>query len=127
MRKVAAFVAALFLALFLGMLAADVTYAQAEPALLRARGVLVAYDAETLEVSVRERKVVRVYAVIPEGDDPEVETRVSIEGSPARLGDLEAGAPIMVSWRHDPSDADRREAVRLEVPKIPRSYREDFR
>jgi len=124
-RKVAAAAA-----LCIGIVVAASAVAQREelaPGTLRAKGAFVAYDAEAQTVSVRERKVIRVYAVIPEGDDPEAETRVAIEGERARLGDLEAGAPIVVSWRKDPKDAARREAFRLEVPKIPRSYREDLR
>jgi hypothetical protein len=120
---------AFFFAFFVEMVAAGSAFAQTEaaPALLRAKGVFVAYDAAAPAVSVRERKVVQVYTVIPEGDDPESETRVSIEGKPARLGDLEAGAEVVVSWRHDPGDAARREAMRLEVVKVPGAYREELR
>ena len=104
--------------------AATLAGAETTSKTLRARGAFVAYEAEAKVVSIRERTVVRSYAVREEGTDATV---VTIEGRSARLTDLEAGSPLLVSWQRDPSDSAGRVALALEVPKIPKSFREDLR
>jgi hypothetical protein len=121
--------AAALLAGFIALVSASAGFSEpgSDSTLLRAQGAFVAYDADAETVSVRERKVIRRYAVVAEDVGSQVATKVSIEGSRARLEDLEAGAAILVSWRPDPSDPKRRLAIALEVPQIPKSYLEDFR
>ena len=50
-----------------------------------------------------------------------------IESAPARVSDLVSGAPIIVFWQPDDSDRTRRVAHKVEVPTIPKSYRDDLR
>jgi hypothetical protein len=121
--------AAALIAGFIALVFANAGFSEpdSDSTLLRAQGAFVAYYAEAATVSVLERKVIRQYAVVAEDVDSQVATRVSIEGSRARLEDLEDGAPILVFWRPDPSDPRRRVAIALEVPQIPKSYLEDFR
>jgi hypothetical protein len=92
---------------------------------MRARGVFVEHDAAAGTVSVEERGRVRSYALL--AGDESGETQVVIESSPSRISDLVSGAPVVVSWRHDDEDRTRRIAHRIEVPMIPKSYRDDFR
>lgn len=89
-----------------------------------ARGVFVDYDRDSGNVTVRERGVQRTYVL---RDDDEARTRVIIEGNEVGPERLEAGSPIVISWRPDPVDASRRQALELEVPKIPKSFREELR
>ena len=50
-----------------------------------------------------------------------------IESAPSRVSDLVSGAPVIVSWRPDDEDPTRRAAHKIEVPMIPKSYRDDLR
>jgi hypothetical protein len=98
---------------------------EAEPRLIRAQGVFVEYDASLGIISLKERGRVRIYALL--AGDENGETEVVIESAPSRVSDLVAGAPIIVLWRPDDEDSTRRVAHKVEVPTIPRSYRDDFR
>jgi len=89
-----------------------------------ARGVFVGHDADAGSVTVRERGVERVYLL---RDDDDARTVVTIEGSPSEAERLEAGSPIVVSWRPDPGDAAKRQARALAVPRIPKSFHEELR
>jgi hypothetical protein len=115
------------LVLSCGLVAALPARAQSgsEPRLARARGVFVEYDAAAGTVSVKERGQVRTYALLP--GDESGETRVVIESNPSRVSDLVSGSPVIVSWRPDAADPTRHVAHAIEVPVIPKSYRDGFR
>ena len=55
------------------------------------------------------------------------ETEVTIESESARVSDLEEGALVILAWRRHAEDRERRVAIRIEVPRIPKSFREDLR
>jgi hypothetical protein len=98
---------------------------ESPPQLLRARGVLLEYDAAAESISVKESGRVRSYFLLAGQDAGE--TEVVIESAPARVSDLRPGAPIIVSWRPDDGDRTRRVVHKVEVPTIPKSYRDDLR
>ena len=92
---------------------------------MRARGVFLEHDAAAGTVSIEERGQVRSYALL--AGESSGETRVVIESAPSRVSDVVSGAPVIVSWRPDDDDRTLRVAHEIEVPMIPKSYRDDFR
>ena len=117
--------AAALTALVLGAGFAAVAEDEARPAARKARGVFVEYDSDAGTLSVRERGRLETYALLDPG--AAAETEVSIESEPARVSDLEPGAPVIVTWRLDADDRERRVALRIEAPAIPKSFHEGLR
>ena len=119
--------AAAVLVLLCGLTTAAPAGSQTESAsrLARAQGVFLEHDRAAGVISLKERGQVRIYALLP--GDESGETEVVIESAPARVSDLVSGAPIIVFWQPDDLDRTRRVAHKVEVPKIPKSYRDDLR
>ena len=115
------------LVLLCGLAAAPPAQSQTEspPRLMRARGVLLEHDPAAGSISVEERGRAQTYTLLAGGE--EGETKVVIESAPSRVTDLVSGAPVIVSWRPDDEDRTRRVAYEIEVPMIPKSYRDDLR
>jgi hypothetical protein len=113
--------------LILVFLATGTALAQsdARPGSRKARGIFVEYDPGAETVAVREHGKLRLYALLADGDRGE--TVVSIQSESARVSELEAGAPVIVSWHPDAENRERRVATRIEAPTIPKSFREDLR
>jgi len=91
----------------------------------RAQGVFFEYDAVAGIISLKEKGRVRIYHLLP--GDESGKTEVVIESAPARAADLVPGAPTIVFWLPDGEDHTRRVAHKVEVPKIPKSYPDNFR
>jgi hypothetical protein len=117
--------AALVLVCGLALAAPARSQTESEPRLMRAQGVFFEHEAARGIISLKERGQVRIYALLP--GDESGETEVVIESAPARVSDLVSGAPVIVFWRPDDEDRTRRVAHKVEVPRIPKSYRDDFR
>ena len=118
--------AAVALVLLSGLVAAPLARSQTEsaPRLMKARGVFLEYDGAAETISLKERGRVRSYALL--AGDEDGETEVVIESAPSRVSDLVSGAPVIVSWWPDDEDRTRRVAHKIEVPTIPKSYRDDL-
>jgi hypothetical protein len=52
-------------------------------------------------------------------------TTVTMNGKVAKFDDVKPGMVVIVYWKPDPADATRRNARKMDVPKIPKELQED--
>jgi len=108
-----------------GWLALAVAPAHAEEAKSeRAAGKLVSYDASAQTVVVKEKGKDQAYQVKAEGTVL-TRTTLTMNGKVAKFDELKPGMIVIVYWKPDASDASKRYARKIDVPKIPKEFQED--
>lgn len=108
----------------IALLAAGSASAEPRGETRQTNGKLVAYDAAAQTITVKEKGREQVYEVKAEGSVL-TRTTVTMNASPAKMADLQPGMIVIVYWKPDAADADRRVARKIDVPRIPREFQED--
>ena len=90
----------------------------------RANGKLVSYDASAQTIVVKEGGKEQPYQVKAEGSVL-TRTTVTMNGKVAKFDDVKPGMVVIVYWKPDPADATRRNARKMDVPKIPKEFQEE--
>lgn len=90
----------------------------------RTNGRLVSADAAAKTIVVKEKGKEQSYAVTPEGSVL-TRTTVTMNGKAARFAELKPGMLVIVYWKPDATDASKRYARKIDVPRIPREFQED--
>ena len=100
------------------------THAANEVKSERSNGKLVSYDAAAQTIVVKEGGKEQPYQVKAEGSVL-TRTTVTMNGKVAKFDDVKPGMVVIVYWKPDPADATRRNARKMDVPKIPKELQED--
>ena len=90
----------------------------------RSNGKLVSYDAAAQAIVVKEGGKEQPYQVKAEGSVL-TRTTVTMNGKVANFEDVKPGMIVIVYWKPDPADATKRNARKVDVPKIPKEFQED--
>jgi hypothetical protein len=90
----------------------------------RSDGKFVSYDAAAQSIVVKERGKEQPYQVKAEGSVL-TRTTITMNGKVANFDDVKPGMIVIVYWKPDPADATRRNARKVDVPKIPKEFQED--
>jgi hypothetical protein len=90
----------------------------------RANGKLVSYDASAQTIVVKEGGKEQPYQVKAEGSVL-TRTTVTMNGKVAKFDDVKPGMVVIVYWKPDPADATRRNARKMDVPKIPKEFQQE--
>jgi len=90
----------------------------------RSNGKLVSYDAAAQAIVVKEGGKEQTYQVKAEGSVL-TRTTVTMNGKVAKFDDVKPGMIVIVYWKPDPADANKRNARKVDVPKIPREFQDD--
>jgi hypothetical protein len=121
-RRGAGFVA--FAVAMLVALAVAAPIQAAESKSERATGKFVSYDAAAKSMAVKESGKEQTYQVKPEGSVL-TRTTLTMNGKVAQWEDLKPGMIVIVYWKPDAADAEKRLARKVDVPKIPREFQAD--
>ena len=117
--------------LLVSAVAALVAIAVAAPALAaeakseRSNGKFVSYDAAAQSVVVKEGGKDQAYQVKAEGSVL-TRTTLTMNGRVAKFDDLKPGMIAIVYWKPDATDAARRLARKIDVPKIPKELMDEI-
>jgi len=90
----------------------------------RATGKFVSYDAAAQSIAVKESGKEQAYEVKAEGSVL-TRTTLTMNGKVAKWDDLKPGMIVIVYWKPDTADAEKRLARKVDVPKIPREFQAD--
>ena len=90
----------------------------------RANGKFVSYDAAAQSIVVKEGGKEQPYQVKAAGSVL-TRTTVTMNGKVANFDDVKPGMSVIVYWKPDPADATKRNARKVDVPKIPKELQED--
>ncbi len=91
----------------------------------RTNGKLVSYDAAAQTIVVKEGGKEQPYQVKAEGSVL-TRTTVTMNGKVAKFDDVKPGMVVIVYWKPDPADATRRNARKVDVPKIPKEFQDEI-
>ncbi len=91
----------------------------------RATGKLVSYDAAAQAIVVKESGKELTYQVKAEGSVL-TRTTVTMNGKVAKFEDVKPGMIVIVYWKPDAADATKRNARKVDVPKIPREFQDEI-
>ena len=91
----------------------------------RSNGKLVSYDAAAQTIVVKESGKEQTYQVKAEGSVL-TRTTVTMNGKVAKFDDVKPGMIVIVYWKPDPADATRRNARKVDVPKIPKEFQDEI-
>jgi len=91
----------------------------------RATGKVVSYDAAAQSVVMKEGGKDQAYQVKAEGTVL-TRTTLTMNGKVAKFDELKPGMLAIVYWKPDPSDAAKRAARKIDVPKIPREFLDEI-
>ena len=91
----------------------------------RSNGKLVSYDAAAQSIVVKEGGKEQSYQVKAEGSVL-TRTTVTMNGKVAKFDDVKPGMIVIVYWKPDPADATRRNARKVDVPKIPKEFQDEI-
>ena len=91
----------------------------------RSNGKLVSYDAAAQTIVVKEGGKEQTYQVKAEGSVL-TRTTVTMNGKVAKFDDVKPGMIVIVYWKPDPSDATKRNARKVDVPKIPKEFQDEI-
>lgn len=108
-----------------GFVAVVAAPAAAEPKSKRSEGRLVAFDAEADTITVKVKGKDELFHVKSEGTVL-TRTSVTLNGRPAKLADLPPKAPVIVYWRENAGDKDRKDARKVDAPHIPEDLLEEY-
>ena len=97
----------------------------AEPKSKKSEGRLVTYDAAAETVTVKVKGKDEVFHVKPEGTVL-TRTSVTLNGRPAKLSELPAKAPVIVYWRENDGNKERKDARKIDAPRVPEDLLEEF-
>ena len=99
--------------------------AQTKTKTKKSDGRLMSLDHEAGTMTVREKGKPVVYQVKFEGS---VMTRTTstMNGRPVKLDEIPANAPVIVYWRRDDEDRKVRHARKVDAPKVPKEFLEDW-
>jgi hypothetical protein len=95
-----------------------------QPKSERSNGKLVSYDAGAQTIVVKEGGKEQAYGVKAEGSVL-TRTTVTMNGKVANFADVKPGMIVIVYWKPDPADATKRNARKVDVPKIPKEFQAD--
>lgn len=123
-RRVCAGVATLAVTVLLAG-APTAAFAQAQAKTERSNGKLVKYEKEAGTITVKEKGKDLVFHVTAEGSVL-TRTTVTMNAKPAKLDDLKPGAPVVVYWKKNAQDATRRDARKIDMPKLPPELEENY-
>jgi hypothetical protein len=90
----------------------------------RSNGKFVSYAAAAQTILVKEGGKEQPYRVEAEGSVL-TRTTVTMNGKVAKFDDVKPGMVVIVYWKPDPADATKRNARKVDVPKIPKELQED--
>ena len=90
----------------------------------RSNGKFVSYDAAAQSIVVKEGGKEQPHQVKAEGSVL-TRTTVTMNGKVASFDDVKPGMIMIVYWKPDPADAIKRNARKVDVPKIPKELQED--
>ncbi len=108
-----------------GIAAVAAAPASAEPKSKKSEGRLVAFDAEANTLTVKVKGKEEVFHVKSEGTVL-TRTSVTLNGRPAKLTDLPPKAPVIVYWRENAANKDRKDARKIDAPRVPEDLLEEF-
>lgn len=91
----------------------------------RSNGKLVSYDAAAQSIVVKEGGKEQSYQVKAEGSVL-TRTTVTMNGKVAKFDDVKPGMIVIVYWKPDPADATKRNARKVDVPKIPKEFQDEI-
>ena len=120
-RKSARIAAAALLAIASAAAPARAEEAKSE----RSNGKLVSYDAAAQSIVVKEGGKEQSYQVKAEGSVL-TRTTVTMNGKVAKFDDVKPGMIVIVYWKPDPADATKRNARKVDVPKIPKEFQDEI-
>jgi hypothetical protein len=90
----------------------------------RSNGKFVSYDAAAQSISIKEGGKEQTYQVKAEGTVL-TRTTLTMNGKVAKFDDLKPGMIVIVYWKPDATDATRRNARKVDAPKVPKEFQED--
>lgn len=90
----------------------------------RSNGKFVSFDAAAQSIAVKEGGKQQTYQVKAEGTVL-TRTTLTMNGKVANFEDLKPGMIVIVYWKPDAADATRRNARKVDAPKVPREFQED--
>jgi hypothetical protein len=90
----------------------------------RSNGKFISYDAAAQSIAIREGGKEQTYQVKAEGTVL-TRTTLTMNGKVAKFEELKPGMIVIVYWKPDPADATRRNARKVDAPKVPKEFQED--
>lgn len=90
----------------------------------RSNGKFVSYDAAAQSIAIKEGGKEQTYQVKAEGSVL-TRTTLTMNGKVAHFEDLKPGMIVIVYWKPDATDATRRNARKVDAPKVPKEFQED--
>jgi len=90
----------------------------------RSNGKFVSFDGTAQTIVVKEGGKEQPYQVKAEGSVL-TRTTVTMNGKVAKFDDVKPGMVVIVYWKPDPADATKRNARKVDVPKIPKEFQEE--
>ena len=91
----------------------------------RSNGKFVSYDAAAQSVVVKEGGKDQAYQVKAEGSVL-TRTTLTMNGRVAKFDDLKPGMIAIVYWKPDATDAAKRLARKIDIPKIPKELMDEI-
>jgi hypothetical protein len=86
---------------------------------------LVSFDREAGTMTVKEKGKKVTYKVRFDGSVM-TRTTATMNAKPVKLEDIPVKAPLIVYWLKDEDEPKRRFARKVDAPKIPKEWLEDF-
>ncbi len=90
----------------------------------RSNGKFVSYDAAAQSIAIKEGGKEQTYQVKAEGSVL-TRTTFTMNGKVANFEDLKPGMIVIVYWKPDTADATKRNARKVDAPKVPKEFQED--
>jgi len=90
----------------------------------RSNGKFVSYDAARQSIAIKEAGREQTYQVKAEGSVL-TRTTLTMNGKVAKFEDLKPGMIVIVYWKPDTADANKRNARKVDAPKVPKEFQED--
>jgi hypothetical protein len=117
-RRLAGGIVAAALVAFVASLAALPASAEEAAKTERANGRVVSYDKDKATLVIKDKGKETAFHVTAEGS---VLTRTTVtqNARPAKLDDLKPNAVVVVYWRPNASNAEQKDARKIDMPNIP--------
>jgi len=90
----------------------------------RSNGKFVSYDVARQSIAIKEAGREQTYQVKAEGSVL-TRTTLTMNGKVAKFEDLKPGMIVIVYWKPDTADANKRNARKVDAPKVPKEFQED--